>query len=133
MKRFILLLVLVFALGSANANYQIEDDIYTVIMLSSEDEPDRDVGNKDLGGGSRSLTQQPIFAYTYNKVVNIEFIEVFSMATISITNQTTGEIIYSGVYTMPDSLAITLDGKSSGNYVLSIETNTNKWVGEFSL
>lgn len=54
-------------------------------------------------------------------MVTIMFEEVFSTATVTIVNETTGETVYSEMHSSPAALSIDLNGESSGNYLIEIE------------
>lgn len=81
----------------------------------------------------RCIQLQPAYAYLYNNVVNIDFSETFSTVIISITNEASGEIIYSETCSNPASLSIDLNGESNGNYLIEIEAEDIYLEGSFSL
>lgn len=81
----------------------------------------------------RSIQLQPAYAYLYNNAVNIDFSETFSTVIISITNEASGEIIYSETCSNPASLSIDLNDESNGNYLIEIEAEDIYLEGSFSL
>lgn len=81
----------------------------------------------------RSMQLQPAYAYLYNNVVSISFSETFSTVIISITNDTTGENVYSETSSNPASLSIDLNGEANGIYLLEIEADDTHLEGSFSL
>lgn len=81
----------------------------------------------------RSIQLQPAYAYLYNNAVNIDFSETFSTVIISITNEASGDIIYSETCNNPASLSIDLNGESNGNYLIEIEAEDIYLEGSFSL
>lgn len=81
----------------------------------------------------RSTILQFAYAYLYNNVVNISFNENIESATITITNESTGEIVYSEAYSSPTTLNIDLNDESCGNYIIEIEADDTCFKGNFSL
>ncbi|MGI6794263.1 DUF3244 domain-containing protein [Bacteroides sp. KG68] len=76
---------------------------------------------------------QPAYAHLYNKVVNIYFANTYHTAVITISNQSTGEMVYSETHDSPTKLSIDLSSKSYGNYLIRIETESVSLQGSFSL
>lgn len=104
------------------------------IQLESQATKTRNGTTSDEGVPiKRSIQLQPAYAYLYNNVVNIDFSETFSTVIISITNEASGEIIYSETCSNPASLGIDMNGESSGNYILRIESDTTCLEGFFTL
>lgn len=104
------------------------------IQLESQATKTRNGTTSDEGVPiKRSIQLQPAYAYLYNNVVNIDFSETFSTVIISITNEASGEIIYSETCSNPASLSIDMNGESSGNYILRIESDTTYLEGFFTL
>lgn len=81
----------------------------------------------------RSVQRQIADAYLYNNVVNISFNEDIAVVNVTITNESTGETVYSETYSNPSSLNIDLNGESYGSYMIEIETDTTYLKGTFSL
>lgn len=81
----------------------------------------------------RSIILQPAYAYLYDNVVNVSFNENIESATVIVTNESTGETVYSEIHSSPATLSIDLTGESSGNYLIEIETDDTYLQGAFSL
>ncbi|MEL5893434.1 DUF3244 domain-containing protein [Bacteroides sp. GD17] len=98
---------------------------------------------RDLGQGHdvepddikvpRSIILQPAYAYLYNNVVSLDFTETFSAVIVTITNNATGETVYSETCSNPATLNIDLSSESSGNYLIEIEADDTRLEGNFSL
>ncbi|TCO86870.1 uncharacterized protein DUF3244 [Bacteroides heparinolyticus] len=96
----------------------------------TEDDPDIGPDNQPI---TRGIIFQPAYAHLYNKVVNIYFVNTYHTAVITISNQSTGEIVYSETHDSPTKLSIDLSSKSYGNYLIRIETESVSLQGSFSL
>lgn len=81
----------------------------------------------------RSVQRQIADAYLYNNVVNISFNEDIAVVNVTITNESTGETVYSETYSNPSSLNIDLNRESRSNYLLEIEADDTFLSGSFSL
>lgn len=81
----------------------------------------------------RSVQRQIADAYLYNNVVNISFNEDIAVVNVTITNESTGETVYSQTYSNPSSLNIDLNGENSSNYLIEIEADDTFLSGSFSL
>lgn len=82
---------------------------------------------------TRGLIIQPVYAYLYNNVICIDFSDAFTTVTVNITNEVTGETVYSEACSNPASLIIDWDNKVSADYIIKIETDGIYWEGCFSL
>ena len=81
----------------------------------------------------RSIQRQAADAYLYNNVVNVSFNENIATANIIITNETTGETVYSETCSNPVILNIDLNGENAGIYFIEIEMDCTWMQGSFSL
>lgn len=81
----------------------------------------------------RSIQRHIADAYIYNNVVSIHFNVAIAAATISITNESTGETVYLETCSNPAMLSIDLNGESNGNYLIEIETDETCLQGNFTL
>ena len=81
----------------------------------------------------RSIQLQIADAYLYNNVANISFNENIAVVNITVTNETTGETVYSETCSNPATLNIDLNDASTGNYLIEIETDDTLLAGSFSL
>ena len=68
-----------------------------------------------------------------NKVVTVDFQTVFSTVTVNITNETTGETVYSELFINPTCFSIDLNGKDAGDYIIEIISNKISLEGVFLL
>lgn len=138
MKRFLFFMMLLLV-GNEVAVNAGELNTYREIPLTVSNSAERDVKNekKDIDSENtpitRGIIRQAVYAYIYNSMVAITFEEVFSTATVTIVNETTGETAYSEVHSNPAALNIDLNGESSGNYLIEIETDDAYLQGIFSL
>lgn len=81
----------------------------------------------------RSIQRQIADAYLYNNVVNIHFYKAIDAVNVTITNDITGETVYSETCSNPATLSIDLSSESSGNYLIEIEADDTRLEGNFSL
>lgn len=138
MKRIFYLIAILFIAGNAiaaNDNKSISNK--EIVLTSSEDET-RYIGKEvDIEPGNgltpRSVTFQPVYAYLCNKIVSIDFTEMFSTVNILITHESTGEIVYTETCSTPATFNINLNGESNGEYLIKIETDDILLEGVFSL
>lgn len=72
-------------------------------------------------------------AYLYNDVVDISFNENIAVVSVTVTNESTGETVYSETHSNPAALSIDLNGESSGNYLIEIEADDALLIGGFNL
>lgn len=110
----------------------------TEIMLKQKDgdrDPSGQVGDTSPEGApqTRSSVFLPVCAYLYNKVVTVDFQAVFSAATVNVINETTGETVYSELFTNPASFSIDLNGKYAGEYIIEIVSDEMMLEGSFKL
>lgn len=81
----------------------------------------------------RSISFQPIHAYLYNNMISIDFEEIFSAVTVKITNETTGEKVYSGQFVNPASFSVDLNGEDPGDYMIEVIADEISLEGYFFL
>lgn len=133
MKRLLLVLLTIFSFGiiviyAEGVNNRIE------IVFQQTHSKDIDMPfNKDKGPVSRSINIPIAYAYIYNNVISINFNEDIEVATVTITNEATGEMVYSETCNSQVNLNIDLSGKDEGNYLIEIETDDTFLTGNFSL
>lgn len=138
MKR-ILFFMMLLLVGSEVAVNAGAFNTYREISLTVSNSAERDVKHekKDIDPENtpitRGIIRQAAYAYIYNSMVTIMFEEVFSTATVTIVNETTGETVYSETHSSPAALNIDLNGESSGNYLIEIEANDALLIGDFNL
>ena len=131
MKRLLLILLTIFSLGNIVVHAEkVNDCIKIVLQQTVSDDPP----NKNDGGPIvRSIYVPVVDAYLYNNVVNVSFNENIAVVNVTITNESTGETVYSEVHSSPAALNIDLNSESSGNYLIEIETDDTYLQGIFSL
>lgn len=115
---------------------QSDDNTYQVIVLSASDDDDstRQIPKDDNPRPiTRSIVQTPVYAYIYNKVVTLDFMETYSDVTVTVTNENTGEIVHFETYNAPTTLHIDLNNQSNGSYQIEIDTEESSFEGDFSL
>lgn len=97
---------------------------------------EREIPLKDLKPNkpiSRSIIPQFAYAYLYNKVITVSFEEVMPAVTIKITQESTGETVYSQDYISPSAVTIDLNSMSAGTFRIEIATDNSCLEGEFML
>lgn len=130
----LIILFFLFLCSDCFSLYAQEQNSGKEIQLESQATKTRNGTTSDEGVPiKRSIQLQPAYAYLYNNVVNIDFSETFSTVIISITNEASGEIIYSETCSNPASLSIDLNDESNGNYLIEIEAEDIYLEGSFSL
>ncbi|EGF54301.1 conserved domain protein [Bacteroides fluxus YIT 12057] len=131
MKRLLLILLTIFSLGNIAVHAEkVNDCIKIVLQQTVSDDPPI---KKDGGPIVRSIYVPVVDAYLYNNVVNVSFNENIAVVNVTITNESTGETVYSEVHSSPAALNIDLNSESSGNYLIEIETDDTYLQGIFSL
>ncbi|MEL5893358.1 DUF3244 domain-containing protein [Bacteroides sp. GD17] len=127
-------------LGSIATNAQASINTHRAIALTISNGGDTGreiIEEQDVVPGNgpftRGVIPQPAYAYIDNNVITVAFQESFSSATVTITNETTGEAVYSETYNNPATLNIDLNGKSSGTYLIQIEADDTYLEGNFAL
>lgn len=122
MKRLLLVLLTIFSFGNIviyaeGVNNRIE------IVFQQTHSKDIDMPfNKDKGPVSRSISIPIAYAYIYNNVISINFNEDIEVATVTITNEATGEMVYSEACNNQVNLEIDLSNENGGSYIIEIET-----------
>lgn len=137
MKRLLFFIVLLGAVNTATIA-QVSDDTYLNIATESNEknvarEIPLSLEKPGNGPRTRGVNIQPVYAYLYNKMVNVQFTEMFSTVTVIILNETTGESAYFETYSSPSSFNIDLNKESSGEYRIEIEIGDTYLEGSFSL
>lgn len=131
-----LIFILFFCNGLSTSTAQgCQTNAGTIVLTSYPIRPKDSTGStSEEGLPIKRSIQRPIAdAYLYNNVVNISFNENIESATITITNESIGEIVYSETYSNPAALSIGLNGESYGNYIIEIEADGTYLKGDFSL
>lgn len=107
----------------------------TIVLTSYPIKPkDRTGSTSEEGLPIKRSIQRPIAdAYLYNNVVNVSFNGDIAVVNVTITNESTGETVYSETHSSPAALNIDLNGESTGNYLIEIETEDTLLTGSFSL
>lgn len=129
MKRLLLILLTIFSLGNIVVYAEEVNKIILQQAVSDDDIPI----NKEGGPIVRSIYMPVVDAYLYNDVVDISFNENIAVVSVTVTNESTGEIVYSETHSSPATLSIDLNGESSGNYLIEIEANDTLLIGYFNL
>lgn len=131
MNKLLFILVVIFSCNNSMSYAQTDANTYIEITLGPDKrEISVNKGNKPI---TRGVVPQPACAYLYNNVVNLNFYNVFSTATITIINEMSGEVIYTEMHNNPIGLKTNLSGESSGDYLIEIEADETYLVGRFSL
>jgi len=134
LKALIFILLLCNSLSTL-ATQECKTNVEMIALTSYPIKPKDRTGSTSEEGLpiKRSIQLQIADAYLYNNVVNISFNENIGSATITVTNESTGKIVYSETHSSPATLSIDLNGESSGNYLIEIEANDALLIGYFNL
>ncbi|WP_039969587.1 DUF3244 domain-containing protein [Bacteroides fluxus] len=131
MKRLLLILLTIFSLGNIAVHAEkVNDCIKIVLQQTVSDDPPI---KKDGGPIVRSIYVPVVDAYLYNNVVNVSFNENIAVVNVIVTNETTGETVYSETSSNPVTLNIDLNGENAGIYFIEIEMDSTCMQGSFSL
>ena len=137
MKAILYLITLLLAGNTMPLNTEKYNDTYREIELSVNGDgrslpKNNDTDPKD-GPRTRGVVLQPVYAYIYNGVISIDFTKTFSNVSVTIINETTGEIVYSETSNNSTNFNIDLNNESQGNYLIEIDTNNIRLKGNFAL
>lgn len=132
--RFTLLLSMLLCFSGAKMQAQASTDQEIVLTETSEN---RDIIEEDFEEGiktmPRSVTFQPVYAYLSDKTIVANFVKNFSSVSVTIINETTGEVAYAETYANPTMCNIDLSGVAAGCYLIMIEADNLCLEGNFSL
>lgn len=95
--------VLTVVLGSISLQAQ---DRFSFADDDEREIPLDPVGSKEGGPIARSIIIQPASAYVDSDIVTIVFNKDLPSASITITNVSTGAVVYSEIYSMPTLITI---------------------------
>ena len=121
--------VLVVVMGSTSLhaqNFFLTDDDEREIPLNP-------AGHKEGGPVARSIIIQPASAYINNDIVTVVFNKDLPSASITITNVSTGAVVYSEIYSMPTLITINVSAENSGEYQIEIVSDEIRLSGYFTL
>ena len=121
--------VLVVVMGSTSLhaqNFFLTDDDEREIPLNP-------AGPKEGGPVARSIIIQPASAYINNDIVTVVFNKDLPSASITITNVSTGAVVYSEIYSMPTLITINVSAENSGEYQIEIVSDEIRLSGYFTL
>lgn len=131
-----LIFILFFCNGFPSLTAQeCKTNTETIVLTSHPIRPKDRTGSTSEEGLpiKRSIQLQIADAYLYNDVVDISFNESIAVVSVTITNESTGETVYSETHSNPAALSIDLSSESSGYYLIEIEVNDTYLKGDFSL
>lgn len=126
MKKLLFVLILVVgqslslpmnALQGANAR----------ISLFNEDK------SRNEGNIARSPIQLPVEAFISDNQLTVNFLNLTTNVTITLTNVLTGEVVSSNFFAMTEGVVIDLSSEDPGAYQLSLTTSEWSFWGDFSL
>lgn len=133
MRRLLFILLTIFSLGNIAVHAEKVNDCIKIVLQQTVPGDYIPPINKEGGPVVRSIYMPIVDAYLYNNVVNVSFNENIESATITITNEATGETVYSETCSNPVTLNIDLNGEKSGEYSIEIETDDIFLEGYFNL
>lgn len=133
MKRIIYLMVMLLVAGNLMAtNLQDGEIVLTESKDDTRNTKPKEVLNPGSLPGARSLSPQSVYAYLFNNVISLDFVEPCTSATVILLNEATGEVVLAEDYDAPASLQIDLSGKSHGTYKIEITSESFALEGRFS-
>ena len=103
--------VLTVVLGSISLQAQ---DRFSFADDDEREIPLDPVGSKEGGPIARSIIIQPASAYVNSDIVTVVFNKDLPSASITITNVSTGAVVYSEIYSMPTLITINVSAENSG-------------------
>ena len=133
MKKLLLILLTTFSLGNIVVNAEGVNNRIEIVLHQTCSEDLEVPFNKDKSPIARSINIPIAYAYIYNNVISINFNEDIEVATVTITNEATGEIVYSKTCNNPVTLDINFNSENIGNYLIEIEGAKTLLTGSFSL
>ena len=131
-----LIFILFFCNGlSTSTARECQTNAETIVLTSYPIKPkDRTGSTSEEGLPIKRSIQRPIAdAYLYNNVVNVSFNGDIAVVNVTITNESTGETVYSETCDAPTNISINLDEESCGNYSIQIESDEAFLYGSFTL
>ena len=128
-KLLFVFFVLAVVMGSTSLhaqNFFLTDDDEREIPLFPS-------GSEEGGPVARSIIIQPASAYINNDIVTVVFNKDLPSASITITNVSTGAVVYSEIYSMPTLITINVSAENSGEYQIEIVSDEIRLSGYFTL
>ena len=122
--------VLTVVLGSISLQAQ---DRFSFADADEREIPLDPVGSKEGGPIARSIIIQPASAYVDSDIVTVVFNKDLPSASITITNVSTGAVVYSETYSMPTLITINVSAENSGEYQIEIVSDEIRLSGYFTL
>ena len=122
--------VLTVVLGSISLQAQ---DRFSFADDDEREIPLVPVGSKEGGPIARSIIIQPASAYVNSDIVTVVFNKDLPSASITITNVSTGAVVYSEIYSMPTLITINVSAENSGEYQIEIVSDEIRLSGYFTL
>ena len=104
--------------------------------FSFADDDEREIPldpSKEGGPIARSIIIQPASAYVNSDIVTVVFNKDLPSASITITNVSTGAVVYSEIYSMPTLITINVSAENSGEYQIEIVSDEIRLSGYFTL
>lgn len=133
MKRLLLILLTIFSLGNIVIYAEGMNNRIEIVLQQTRSEELEVPFNKDKGPIVRSINVAIAYAYIYNNVISINFNEDIEVATVTITNEATGEMVYSETYNNQVNLEIDLSNENGGSYIIEIEGSEYILKGHFKI
>ena len=122
--------VLTVVLGSISLQAQ---DRFSFADDDEREIPLDPVGSEEGGPIARSIIIQPASAYVNSDIVTVVFNKDLPSASITITNVSTGAVVYSEIYSMPTLITINVSAENSGEYQIEIVSDEIRLSGYFTL
>ena len=122
--------VLTVVLGSISLQAQ---DRFSFADDDEREIPLDPVGSNEGGPIARSIIIQPASAYVNSDIVTVVFNKDLPSASITITNVSTGAVVYSEIYSMPTLITINVSAENSGEYQIEIVSDEIRLSGYFTL
>lgn len=122
-----------FNLFYAQANIGGESKAKGNVIESERDIPLRGKEDSPSEGIMRSVKELPAQVCFTDGQLTIDFSYPVSCVTVSITNVSTGKVVYWNVYDLPGQVTIDLTGEASGKYQVELISESWSLCGDFSI
>ena len=106
--------------------------VQEIFLNFAGSDDDRNIKDKEPNGTKSRGLNDPVSAYLSGRSVTVDFAEPYSMVTITIVCESTGETVYSETHANPLSVTIDLSSMEKGMYRIGIDSDIHL-EGWFSL
>lgn len=134
MKHLLCILAIIcMGVNYVQANSTMSNDETEIPLQISGDDKIKEKDPDDPDIIIRGPGMQPAYAYLSGSTVSIDFTVTFSTVVVTVTQAVTGEVVATRTLFNPSTLNLSLEGASSGEYLLAIEADAILLEGSFTL